>query len=58
MRDYKITFSLPGIKNSPSMAVHVEALDEDDAIDRGFDEAFRTYPQFGGFQVDAVEVAA
>lgn len=55
MNNYRITFSLPGIEDSPTMNVTVEAADENEAIDLGFDEAFRLYPQYGGFQVDDIE---
>jgi len=54
MSAYQLIFSLPQIANSPSFNVTVEAKDEEHAIDLGFDEAFREYPQFGAFQLDSV----
>jgi hypothetical protein len=54
MSTYRLTFSLPQTKDSPSLPVTVEADDEESAIDIGFDEAFREYPQYGGFQLDSI----
>ena len=58
MSKYRVTLTLPGFENSPIVNVTVEAGDEDAAIDLGFDEAFRQYPQFGAFQIDAVDELA
>jgi hypothetical protein len=56
MSTYRLRFSLPGIPktSSPQLAVTVEASNEDEALDAGFDEAFRTYPEFGAFQLDEI----
>ena len=55
MKTYRLTFSLPYIKNSPVITVDVEAVDDDQALDLGFDEAFWQYPQYGGFQCDKMQ---
>ncbi len=57
MSSYRLTFSLPGIEDSPTMNVTVEAADENAAMDAGFDEAFRQFPQYGGFQIDDIQEA-
>ena len=56
MSEYKVVLSLPGIPDSPKFAVYVSADDEDSAIDKGFERAFAEYAQYGGFQVDAVDL--
>ncbi len=55
MTRYRLTFSLPGIEDSPTMNVTVEAADENAAMDSGFDEAFRQFPQYGGFRLSDIE---
>jgi len=57
MSIWTVKLSLPETPNSPTFSIDVEASDEAQAIDRGFDKAFASYPQFGAFQVDDVEEA-
>ena len=57
MSIWTVKLSLPETPNSPTFSIDVEASDEAQAIDRGFDKAFASYPQFGAFQVAAVEEA-
>jgi hypothetical protein len=53
---YTLTFTLPAPDTSrgPTLHINVEARSEDEALDRGFDEAFRRYPQYGGFQCEKI----
>jgi len=57
MNRWTVKLSIPDTPNAPTFSVDVEASDEDQAIDRGFDKAFANYPQFGAFQVDDVVMA-
>jgi hypothetical protein len=56
MTTYRMQFSLPLIEISPNLPVSVEADNENAAIDAGFEVVFDIYRQFGGFQLDKIEV--